>query len=165
MDCDWRIESRKGEHAYIHIRQADLGFWKFERDSCHRMAQVAFWVEVAWVLVAPVCVGLEEVRPCLCASRVSVDSLRCHFGKEGGRRFGFHKPSPGVIILQLSPFYAQQIQHPTSSLPGLLRKVSWTGDVLPLSRRAKTLFWPFLPYSRRGACLTVLAVPDLVALP
>jgi len=31
--------------------------------------------------------------------------------------------------------------------------------------QAKSLLWPFWPYSRQGACQTVLVVPDLLALP
>jgi len=94
------------------------------QDFCHQMAPVVFRVEVALVLVSAVCVGPGEVCPCLCASSVSVNSLRCHFGKEGSRQFDCHKPSPGVILSQLSPFYAQETQHPASSLPGLLGEVS-----------------------------------------
>ena len=109
---------------HIQIQRAGLGFWNFGRDVGRRMAQVAFWVEVAIVLVLAVWVGLEEVRPCHCASSVSVDSWRCHFGKEGSRQFDFHKPLPGVVVLQLSPFHAQEIQHPAISLPGLLREAS-----------------------------------------
>jgi len=60
-------------------------------------------VEVALVLVSAICVGLEEVHPCLCASSVSVDSLQWHFGKNGSRRYDFHKPSPGVVLSQHSP--------------------------------------------------------------
>jgi len=88
------------------------------------MAQVAVRVEVALVQVSAVPVRLEEVRLCHCASSVSVESLRCHFGKEGSCQFDFHKPLPGVVLSQLSPFYAQEFQHPTFSLPRLLRKVS-----------------------------------------
>jgi len=110
--------------VYIQIQQAGLGFWNFGGDFGRRMAQVAFRVEVALVLVSAVWVGLEEMYPCLCASSVSVDSWRCHFGKEGSRQFNFHKPLPHVVLLQLSPVYAQEIQHPASSLPGLLREAS-----------------------------------------
>jgi len=110
--------------VYIQIQRAGLGFWNFGRDFDRWMAQVAFQVEVALVLVSAVWVGLEEVRPSLCTSSVSVDSWRCHFGKEGCRQFDFDKPLPWVILLQVSSFYPQEIQHPASSLPGLLRKAS-----------------------------------------
>jgi len=81
-------------------------------------------VEVALVLVSAVSVGLEEVHSCLGAASVSVDYLRCHFGKEGSCQFDFDKPSPGVILSQVSAVYAQDIQHPASSHPGFVREVS-----------------------------------------
>jgi len=81
-------------------------------------------VEVASALVSAVCVGLEEVCPCFCASSVSMDSLRCHVDKEGSCQCDFLKPSPGVVLSQLSPVYAQEIHHPASSLPGRLREVA-----------------------------------------
>ena len=109
---------------YIQIQWAGLGLWNFGPDFSRRMAQVAFRVEVSLVLVSAVWVGLEEECPCLRASSVSVDSWQCHFGKEGSRQFDFHKLLPGVVLLQLSPFYAQEIQHPASSLPGLLHEAS-----------------------------------------
>ena len=110
MYHDWKIERREGEIVYIHIPWADLGFWNFGRNFCHRMALVAFRMDVVLILVLAVCVRLEAVHLCHCASSVSVDSLRCHFGKEGSRQFDFLKPSPGVVLLQLSPFYAQENQ-------------------------------------------------------
>jgi len=110
--------------VYIQIQRAGLGLWNFGRDFGRRMVQVAFRVEVALVLVSAVWVELEEVRPCLCTSSVSVDSWGWRFGKEGSRQFDFHKPLPGVILLQLSPFYAEEIQHPASSLPVLLQEAS-----------------------------------------
>jgi len=85
---------------------------------------VVFLVEVAFVLVSAVCIALEEVHQFLCASSVSVDSFQCRFGKEGSRQCDFHKPLPGVVSSQLSPFYAQEIQHPGSSLLRLLHEVS-----------------------------------------
>jgi len=88
------------------------------------MAQVAFRVKAALVLVPALCVGLQQVRLSLYASSVSVDSLRSHLGKEASRQVDSLEPSPGVVLLQLSPFYAQEIEHPAPSLPGLLREVS-----------------------------------------
>ena len=81
-------------------------------------------MEVASVLVSAVLVGLEEVHPFLGASSMSVNSSLCHFGKEGSRQFDFNNPLPGVILSQLSPFNAQEIQQPASSLLGLLCEVS-----------------------------------------
>jgi hypothetical protein len=105
------------------------------------------------------------MSPGLCTSRVSTDSLRCHFSKEGSHQFDFHKPLLGVVLLQLSPFYAQEIQHPASSLPRLLHEASSSGVEFPLSGRAKIILWTFSPYSRPGAYLTVRPVADLLALP
>jgi hypothetical protein len=51
------------------------------------VAQVAFQVEALFrAEVLPV---LVEVRRFLCATRVSVDSLLCHFGMEGSHPFDF----------------------------------------------------------------------------
>jgi len=129
------------------------------------MAQVAFRVEGALVLVSALSVGLEEVDLFLCASSLSEDSSMCHFGKQGSSPFDLHKPMSGVVISQLSSFYAEEIQEPGSSLLGLLHEVFSSGVAFPLSRPAKTLRWPFWPYSREGASLSVPAVPDLLALP
>jgi hypothetical protein len=49
---------------------------------------------------------------------MSADSLQCHFGKEGSQTFGFDEALPGVFVSQPSPFYAQETQHPASSLLG-----------------------------------------------
>jgi hypothetical protein len=60
----------------------------------------------------------------LCVSSVSADSLRCHFGKEGSRAFGYDEALPGVFVSQPSHFYAQETQHPASSVLGPRRVVS-----------------------------------------
>ena len=52
------------------------------------------------------CVGRVDVHLFLCVSSMFADSLRCHFGKEGGRTFGFDKALPGVFVSQPSPFCA-----------------------------------------------------------
>jgi hypothetical protein len=39
---------------------------------------------------------------------MSADSLQCHFGKKGSWTFGFDEVLPGVFVLQLSPFCAQE---------------------------------------------------------
>jgi hypothetical protein len=69
-------------------------------------------------LESALCVGQGEVHLDLCVSSVSADSLRCHFGKEGSRVFGYDKALLGVFVSQPSPSYAQETQHPTSSLLG-----------------------------------------------
>jgi len=40
------------------------------------------------------------------------------FGMEGSRTFGFDEALLGVFVSQPSPCYAQETQHPTSSLLG-----------------------------------------------
>jgi len=62
--------------------------------------------------------------PVPCVSSMSVDSLRCQFGKEGSRTFGFDEALLGVFLSQPSPCYAQDTQHPASSLLGPRRVVS-----------------------------------------
>jgi hypothetical protein len=49
---------------------------------------------------------------------MSADSLRCHFGTEGSQTFGFDEALPGVFVSQPLPVYAQETQHPVSSLLG-----------------------------------------------
>jgi len=68
-----KIDRREEEHVYAHIRRAGVRFRNFGRNFCRRMAQVVFRVDVALVLLSAVCVRLEEVCPCLCASSVSLD--------------------------------------------------------------------------------------------
>jgi len=156
-DQDWIIEHREAEYVYTHIRVAHLLLWGFEFSQCHQVAQVAFWASVASVVV--------DVHPRLCTSCESVDSLLCHFGKEGSHPFDFPEPLPGVIPSQPSACYAQETQHPVSSLLELRRVVSRVVVGFPQLGRAKTLLYPFWPYSRQDACQTVQAVPDLLVLP
>jgi hypothetical protein len=70
IDQDFKIGHQEEEYVYTHVR----------------VAQVAFWVQVAPILV--------EVHPFLCASSMMVDSLRCKFRMEGSRRFRYPKPLP-----------------------------------------------------------------------
>jgi len=99
-----------------------------------------------------------EVHLCFCASSVSGDSVPCHYGKGVSGLFDFLETYPGVFPSPPSHCYAQETQLPALSHPGLRHKVSACGIAFPPLRRTKTLFWP-------GACRTVLAVPDLVAVP
>jgi hypothetical protein len=64
-------------------------------------------VELALELA--LCDRRVEVHPFLCVSSLSKDSLRCNFGQEGSRIFGFDKALPGVFVSQPSPIYAQEI--------------------------------------------------------
>jgi hypothetical protein len=108
-----KIEHWEAKYVYTHMRVAYLLFWTSHH---HQMAQMAIRA-----VVAP---GLVEVHPCLCASSVSLDFLRCHLGKEGSRPFDFREPLPGFFRSQPSPCNVRETQHPTSSLLGLRREVS-----------------------------------------
>jgi len=153
---DWSIERCEEEYVYTHTWVAHLRFWNFELLHCHQPAQMAFRGEVVPIL--------QEVHPFLCTSSESADYLVCHFGKEGSRQLDINKPLPGVFPSQPSPFDAQETQLPASSLHGLQHKFAWPGVTFPLLPHVKSLLWPFCPYSTPGACQTVLAVPDLLAL-
>jgi hypothetical protein len=74
------------EYIYTHIQ---VSFLLFQSSPRLQLAQVAFWAELVPVVVA--------MHPCLCASSVSVDSLWCHFGKEGSYPCDFHEPLLGVF--------------------------------------------------------------------
>jgi hypothetical protein len=91
---------------------AYLLFWSSHH---HQMAQVAIRAKVVAVMV--------EVHPCLSASNVSLDCVRCHYGKEGSPPFDFREPLPVVFQSQPSSCYARETQHPVSSLVGLRREV------------------------------------------
>ena len=88
------------------------------------MGRVACRAEVESALESAHCVGQGEVHLFLCVSSVSADSLRCHFGKEGSRAFGYDEALPGVFASRPSPIYSQESQHPESSLLGPQRAVS-----------------------------------------
>jgi len=79
---------------------------------------VACLAEVESALESALCVGQVEVHLFLCVSSMSADSLRCHFGKEGCRTFGYDEALPGVFVSQASPFCAKETQHPASCLLG-----------------------------------------------
>ncbi|MDX6610790.1 MAG: hypothetical protein QOF85_2790 [Solirubrobacterales bacterium] len=87
------------------------------------MVHMAFPAEMVSVLVLAVCVGQMEVYPCLCASTVSADALRRHFGKDSIRWCGSNDAWPGVIVSQASHFHSQETQVFTYSLLRLWGKV------------------------------------------
>ena len=157
MHQAWIIESWEKEHVYTHIRVTHLRFLNFELSYCHQIVQVAFWVVVAPFLL--------QVHLFLCTSCASPGSVLYYFVKESSRPRDCHEPLPGVFLSQPSPLYAQETQLPASFLLGLQRKVSWQDIAFSLLLCKKTLLWSFWPYSRQGACWTVLAIPDLLALP
>jgi len=165
MHQDWNIEHCEEEYVYTHIWVAHLRFRISALPHCYWMEHLAFRVNVASVLVPAAKVVLVEVHVCRCISSVSGDSVQCHFCKEGSHLSDFPKAMWGAYPALPSHCIALQTQLPTSSLLGFPPKVSWFAVDYPLLRCATTPLWPFWPYSRPGACQTVLAVPDLLALP
>jgi len=157
MDHDWKIKRWQAEYVYTHSRVAHLLFWSFEFSHCHQVVQVVFRAQVAPVMVV--------VHLCLCAARVSVDSLLCHQGKEDSRMFDFQEPLLGVFASQPSPCDARETQHLASSLLGLWLLVAWLVVTFPLLRHTKTLLLLLGPYSRQDTCRTVQAIPNLLVLP
>jgi len=157
MHHNWNIERWEVEFVYTHIWVAHLIFQCIDFTYCHQVAQVAFQEEVALVVV--------ELHPCHYDSSVTVASFQYHFGNEGSRLFDFHESLPGFSLWPPSLCYAQETPVHASSLLGLRREVSWLVAAFPVLWCTNTLLRPFCPYSGQGTCWTVLAVPDLPALP
>ena len=128
-------------------------------------AQVVYRAKVTLALVSSGCIARVVVHLFLSISSVSADSLRCHCGNEGIHLVYFGEASPGVFLSQLSAFYALESQQPASSLLRLRLDVSLLDTVFPVLQYSKIRLWPFWPYSTTGACPTVPAVYDLLALP
>jgi hypothetical protein len=80
--------------------------------------------EVDSALDPAVSIGRVEVYLFLRVSSVAVDSLRCHFGKEGIQMGAFEEELPGVFVSPSSPFDAQETEHHASSLLGPRRVLS-----------------------------------------
>jgi len=152
-------------YANTYIRPANWWFQQVELKKCYRLARVACLAEVELAMESALCVGRVEMHLFLCVSTVSAESLWCHFGKEGSQTFGFDEALPGVFVSHPSHFCAQETQHPTSFLLRPRRVVSLWDISFPQFLRAKGLVKPFWPYSTPGACRTVPAVPDFLALP
>jgi len=159
------IPHRDELYANMYIRPPNWWFQQVKLWKCYWLGRVACLAEVEWTLESALCVGRVEVHLFLCVSSVSAESVRCHFGKEGSWTFGFDESLPGVFVSQPSPLCAQETEHPTSFLLGRRRVVSLWDISFPQTWRTKSLLWPFWPYSTPGACRTVPAVPDLLALP
>jgi len=159
------ISHREELYANTYIRPANWWFQQVALRKCYRLGRVVCLAEVESALESALCVGRVEVHLFLCMSSVSADSLRCHFGKEGSRTFGFDEALPGVFVSQPSPFCAQETSQPASFLLRPRHVVSLWDISFPQLWRAKSLLWPFWPYSTPGACWTVPAVPNLLALP
>jgi len=147
-----------------YIRQSNGWCQYVELQTRYRLGRVTCLVEVELALESAVSVGHVEVHLLHCVSSDSAGSLRCHFSKEGSRTFGFDKALLGVFVSQPSPFCAQETPHPTSVLFGPGSIVSLCDISFPQLQRAKSLLSLFWPYSMPGACRTVSAVPDLLAL-
>ena len=168
---------REELYRNAHIRPAHWRFRNIKLQHCYQVVQVAFWAEMASAqesalesalestVGSTVCVGWAEVHLLLYVSRVSPDLFHCQLGTERIRPFDFDEASPGVVLSHPSPFYAVETENLASSLLGLRCEVSWSKTAFPLLRCAKTRHCPFWHYSTPGACRTVPAVPDLLALP
>ena len=102
----------------VNIRPANWRCQTVELRRCYRLGRVVCRAEVESALESALCVGQGEVHLFFCVSSMSADSLRCHFGKEGSRAFGYDEALPGVFVSQPSPVCAQETQHPASSLLG-----------------------------------------------
>ena len=111
-------------YAMKFIWPANWRFQTVELRRCYRLWRVVCRAEVESALESALCVGRGEVHVFLCLSSMSADYLQCLFGKEGSRAFGYDEALPGVSVSQPSPFYAQETQHPASSLLGPRRVVS-----------------------------------------
>jgi len=138
-------------------------FHNYQCHHGHQVAQVTFRAEAA--LMAEVPQVLPEVDRFICTSSGSVGSVLCHCGMKGSRKYDFHETLLGFFLSQASPCYAQETELLASSLLGLCCDVASSVLSIPLSLRMKTLLWPFWPYSRKGTCWTVLAVPNHPASP
>jgi len=163
MHDDWKIEYWEAENVNSHTWMAYNLFHNFQFPRCLQLAEVAFRAELGfWAEVPPVRLVVHRFPS---VSRMSADPLLCHFGREGSRQSDFYKPLLGVFLSQPSPFNAQETQPLASSVLGLQSEVYGYVVAFPPLQCAETLLWPYWPYSRQGACRTVLAVPKLLALP
>ena len=115
-----KIEWWEAKYVYTVMRVAHH---QFRSSHHHQMPQVAFQTDVGRIVV--------EVHPCHCTPSVSVDCLRCHFGKKGSHLFDYREPLPGVFRSQHSPCYAWVTQHPASALLRLWWEVSWSVGAFP----------------------------------
>jgi len=154
-----------------YIRQANWRFGNVELPYCYWVARVAFRAEVAFLaqvasaLESAVCISRVEMHLFFYVSRVSEESSQCHVGEKGIRLCRFEKAWLGVFLSQPSPCHGPETENLSSSLLGSRRAVNWSDIAFPLLLCEKTHLRPFWAYSRQGACCTVPAVPDLLALP
>jgi hypothetical protein len=144
----------KLSNVYKHMQVVYLLFRSSRR---HHLARVVIWAEVALVYV--------EVHPCLCTSSLSLDYLRCDWGKEGSCPLDLQEPLPGIFRSPPSPCYAWETQCRSSFLLLLRSKFCCSVVGFTQLQHVKTLLWPFWPYSRQDGCRSVQAVPNLFVLP
>jgi len=81
------VQHQEEEYVYMHNLVAYLWIRQHECPHCYRVAQMAFRAVMASVPVSVVWVGLAEIRQCLCASRVSAESLLCNLCKRSSHPF------------------------------------------------------------------------------
>ena len=165
MHHDWTIEHGEEQYVYTHIRVAQLGFGIGELPQCYWVAQVAIRSDHASVLASTVCVAPVEVHIVHCACSVSGESLQYHVAKKGSRPMDYPEAYVGVILLQPLHVYCQECSISVASPLRLCAEVFWSDIAFPQLWHAKPLICPFRPYWTQGTCQTVLAVPDLLALP
>jgi len=135
--------------------------------SRHRWRRRWSWLSIASGVCSGVCClrrfgggvpdSLHHLRVCW--------MFAVQFWQERHPGVWFWRSIAGCLCFAAFNFYAQQTQHPASSLLRPCREVSWLGTGFPLLRHSKTLLWPLWPCSRPGACQTVPAEHNLLALP
>jgi len=106
-----------------YIRLAIGRFQQVELRKGYRSGQVVCRAVVESALDSALGVGRVEVHLFHCVSSMSVDPLRCHYGKEGSRRLDFEDALPGFLVSQPSPFCEQETQHSALSFLGPRRAV------------------------------------------
>jgi len=157
------MECWDAENVYTQTWIPYFLFPKYHFHQCHLVGQVACRVVAGFRAEGP----LVLVEECwfLCAPSVSADCLLWDCVMECSHLFDFYKQLPGVFLLLPSPLEVLETQLLASSLLGLQCEVSYLLIVFALLRRAKILLRQCWPYSRQGTWQTILAVPDLLALP
>jgi len=129
---DRKILHRDELYVNMYIWPANWWFEKVELRKWYRLGRVVCQAEVQSALECTLCIRRVEVNLLLCVSSLSADSWQCHIGKTGSRMFGFDEALQGVFVLQSLHFYAQQTQHPASSVLGPPCMVSYWDILFPL---------------------------------
>lgn len=153
---DRKIEYWEEDYVYIHIKVAHLLLMNYVFLNCRKQAQVGFRVEVAPDLVG--------VYPTISTSSVSMDPFLCYDWRWFSCLCDFLDRLLGVFPALSSPLHAQKNPKRAFSHLGHWHEGSVLACGLPVLPCTNSLLWLFWPYSRRGACRTVVAVPHLLAL-